>query len=246
MLLTLVPLGSKMIGVLIYRFYTLKEELLNMNGNSFYYRKLHSLLGVIPLGFFLVEHLLTNYSAFRGGVEEFIEKVLWINSLPFIFLLELFGIWLPLLYHGVYGLYVAYQSRNNVNNYSYFRNQMFMLQRVTGVITLIFVVWHVFETRVQVALGNIAYEELGAQMFAIVSNPVFFALYVIGIVSTVFHFSNGMWNFLTSWGITVGPRAQVVSSYFWAGVFVFVSIMGIMALYAFADPSFQTVPTIKG
>ncbi|MEW9033208.1 MAG: succinate dehydrogenase, partial [Planifilum fimeticola] len=34
-----------------------------MNHSSFFNRRLHSLLGVIPVGFFLLEHLLTNYYA---------------------------------------------------------------------------------------------------------------------------------------------------------------------------------------
>ena len=218
-----------------------------MTGNSYYYRKLHSLLGVIPIGVFLVEHFLTNYSAFRGGANghaEFIDSVLWIQNLPFIFFLELFGIWLPLLYHGVYGLYVAYQSRNNVSHYGYFRNQMFMLQRVTGVITLIFIVWHTFETRVQLALGNVAATDLGVLMHSILSNPVYFALYCVGIVAAVFHLSNGMWNFFVTWGITVGPRAQRASSVVWGIFFVVMTTVGILAMSAFVDPQFQEVPQI--
>ncbi len=35
-------------------------------GNSFLWRKLHSLLGVIPIGAFLVEHLLSNFEALKG------------------------------------------------------------------------------------------------------------------------------------------------------------------------------------
>ena len=77
-----------------------------MAGNAFYSRKIHSLLGVIPIGFFLIEHFITNFSATKGNAE-FVSKVEWLNGLPFIFFLELFGIWLPLLYHGVYGLYIA-------------------------------------------------------------------------------------------------------------------------------------------
>lgn len=210
-----------------------------MNGNSYYYRKLHSLLGVLPVGFFLVEHLLTNYAAFHEGHLGFIEKVRWLNGLPLVFALELFGIWLPLLYHGVYGLYVAYTARYNVSNYGYIRNWMFVLQRVTGVITLLFVAWHVFETRVQVALGLISHDELGVRMHEIVTRPWAFALYVVGVVAASFHFANGMWSFLVSWGITVGPRAQRVSSYIWMGVFVLMSTMFVLALSAFVDASFQ-------
>lgn len=212
-----------------------------MKGNSYYYRKLHSLLGVIPLGLFLIEHMLTNYEAFNGGEEGFLAAVEWLNSLPLVLFLEIFGIWLPLLYHGVYGLYVAYQSRNNVQRYSYGRNIMFMLQRLTGVITFVFVVWHFYDTRFQVALGNIAHEELGVRMHEMLTNPLYFVLYVIGVVAATFHFSNGLWAFLVSWGITIGPRAQRVSSYICMGIFVVMSILFVLALTAFTNEEFATV-----
>jgi succinate dehydrogenase / fumarate reductase cytochrome b subunit len=212
-----------------------------MTGNSYYFRKIHSLLGVIPVGFFLIEHLLTNYSAVEGHAA-FIKQINWLNSLPLVLLLEIVGIWLPLLYHAVYGLYVAYQSRNNVSNYSYFRNQMFMLQRVTGVLTFIFVAWHFFETRLQVALGNVDHGGLGMTMHEIASNPVLFTVYVIGILSATFHFTNGMWSFLVSWGITIGPRAQRISSVIWLGAFVIMSIMFIMSLTAFTGSDFEQLP----
>lgn len=216
-----------------------------MAGNSYYYRKLHSLLGVIPVGLFLIFHLVSNYAAFEKGHEGFIDQVELINSLPFVLALEIFGIYLPLLYHGVYGLYMAYTSRNNVTNYGYFRNVMFMLQRITGVLTLLFVVWHVFETRVQVALGIVSHDELGVRMHEIATQPWAFVLYVIGIVAAVFHFSNGMWSFLVSWGITVGPRAQQISSYIWMVVFVILSVVGILALTAFTGAEFQDTSVLN-
>jgi succinate dehydrogenase / fumarate reductase cytochrome b subunit len=212
-----------------------------MNGNSYYFRKIHSLLGVIPVGFFLIEHLLTNYAAVDGHVA-FVRQIDWLNSLPLVLFLEIFGIWLPLLYHGVYGLYVAYQSRNNVSNFGYFRNQMFFMQRVTGVLTFIFVAWHFFETRFQVSLGNVNHGELGLTMHHIATNPVMFTIYVIGIIAAVFHFSNGMWSFLVSWGITVGPRAQRISTFVWLGVFVVMAVMFIMSLTAFTDTQFEQLP----
>ncbi|OPA80070.1 succinate dehydrogenase [Paenibacillus selenitireducens] len=215
-----------------------------MKGTSFYSRKLHSLLGIIPLGFFIVEHMLTNYSAFEGGKESFDSSVKFLNDLPLVTFLEIFGIFLPLLYHGVYGLYIAYQSRNNVSNYSYGRNIMFMLQRVTGVITFIFVVWHLYTTRFQVTLGNLTHEELGGHMNEILSQPIFFILYVIGVVAAVFHFSNGLWSFLVSWGITVGPRAQRVSSYICMFVFVIVSVLFILSLVAFTGSEFEAVSDV--
>jgi len=216
--------------------------LCSMKGNSYFNRKLHSLLGVIPIGAFLIEHLITNYEAFNGGHLAFIKSVEWLNSLPLVFFLELFGIWLPLLYHGVYGLYMAYQSRNNVTNYGFFRNWMFMLQRITGVITFIFIVWHVFETRVQVALGNVGHSDLGVLLHESIQNPLVLTAYIVGIIAATFHFSNGLWSFMVSWGITVGPRSQRVSTVICMGLFVVLSVMFILAITAFADPQFAELP----
>lgn len=204
---------------------------------SFFNRRIHSLLGVIPVGFFLVEHLFTNYYATRGA-SAFVEKVDGLWSLPFLVVLEIFFIILPLLYHGIYGLHIAFTAKNNTGNFGTFRNWMFLVQRVTGIVTLFFVVWHVWQTRVQVALYDLSSEQLAQLMSESVQNPVIFTVYVIGLLCAVFHFSNGMWSFLVSWGVTVGPRAQRVSTWVWGIVFLFVSYMGISALFAFAQPDF--------
>ncbi len=209
-----------------------------MSGNSYLPRKLHSLLGVIPLGLFFIEHALTNYSAFEGGKEGFQESVDFLHGLPLVFFLEMFIIWLPILFHGVYGLYIAYQSNLNVGRFSYGRNWAFALQRITGVITFIFVIWHVWETRLQVTLGNTTYEELGNHMNGILTNPVNATIYVIATLAAVFHFSNGIWAFLVSWGITVGPRAQRVSSKICMGIFVIVSVLFLLSIVAFRSDEF--------
>ncbi|WP_059041073.1 succinate dehydrogenase cytochrome b558 subunit [Paenibacillus rubinfantis] len=210
---------------------------------GFYSRKLHSLLGVIPLGFFLLEHMITNFSAVEGGSEGFKEAVAFLNSLPLVLVLEIFGIWLPLLYHGVYGMYIAFQAKPNNGRFPTERNLRYLLQRITGVIAFVFVIWHVVETRVQVALGNVTHEELGGVMHDIVSNPIFFVLYLIGVVSAAFHFTNGLWSFLVSWGVTVGPRAQRVSSYICMSLFAIVAIMFVWSLIAFRGAEFQAEGT---
>jgi len=171
-----------------------------MNVRSYYARKLHSLLGVLPLGLFIIEHALTNFSAFEGGPEGFQRNVNFLHNMPLVFFLELFIIWLPILFHGIYGLYLAYQSDINVGRYPYARNWAFVMQRLSGLITFVFVAWHFYETRFQVTLGNVTYDELGTHMHQIVSDPVHFALYAIGAIFAMFHFANGLWAFLVSWG----------------------------------------------
>ncbi|MBA4538306.1 succinate dehydrogenase cytochrome b558 subunit [Bacillus aquiflavi] len=201
-----------------------------MAGNrEFSNRRLHSLLGVIPVGLFLTQHLVINHFATKGE-ESFNNAANFMGNLPFRTFLEIFIIFLPLMYHAIYGLYIAFTAKNNVSNFGFLRNWMFMLQRLTGVITLIFVVWHVWETRVQAALGA----DVNFQMMEnILSNPFMFWFYVVGVISAIFHFANGLWSFAVSWGITITPRSQMISTYVTLGIFVALSIVGIRALTAF-------------
>jgi len=215
-----------------------------MKGNSYFSRKLHSLLGIIPLGGFIVVHGLANYQAFERGPEGFSKAVNLINSMPVLPLLEIFGIYLPLLFHGIYGLYVAYQSNSNLGRFQYGRNWAFTAQRVTGVITFIFVFWHVYQTRIQVYLGEITHEQLGSTMNIIANNPFYFAFYVIGVLAAVFHFANGLWAFMVSWGITVGPKAQRISSYICMGVFVVVAAFFLLSLVAFKGDEFKEAASV--
>ncbi|MGP8225528.1 MAG: succinate dehydrogenase, partial [Terracidiphilus sp.] len=52
-------------------------------GSSFLWHKLHSLLGIIPLGAFLLEHLLSNFEALKGPIA-YGEQVRFLNSLPMV------------------------------------------------------------------------------------------------------------------------------------------------------------------
>lgn len=196
---------------------------------EFVYRRVHSLLGVIPVGVFLIVHLVVNHFATQGE-EAYNKAVGFMGSLPFLIFLEIFVIYLPILYHAIYGLYIAFTAKSNLNRFGTFRNWMFVLQRVTGVITLIFIAWHVWETRIAAAFGA----EVGFDMMEdIVSNPAMLWFYIICIVSTVFHFANGLWSFFVSWGITVTPRSQQISTYVTMVVFVVLSIIGVRAILAF-------------
>jgi succinate dehydrogenase / fumarate reductase cytochrome b subunit len=178
---------------------------------------------------FLVQHLVVNHFATRGE-EAFNNAANVMGGLPFRVLLETFIIFLPLIYHAVYGIYIAFTAKNNVGRFGYFRNWMFMLQRLTGIITLIFVVWHVWETRIQAAFGA----HVDFQMMEdILSNPFMLWFYIIGIISTTFHFANGLWSFAVSWGITVSPKSQRIFTYVSMVVFVALSVVGVRAILAF-------------
>ena len=197
--------------------------------SGFYIRRLHSLLGVIPLGVFLIQHLLVNFTA-TYSEEAFNFAAGIMGNLPFVILLEIFIIYLPILFHGIYGIYIAFTAKNNVGRYGTYRNWMFLLQRISGVVAFIFIAVHVYQTRIQVFLG----EEVNFQMVEqIVANPFWLVFWIVGVVATVFHFANGLWSFMITWGITQSNKSQQLMSYVAILVFLVISTIGLMAIFAF-------------
>src|SRR5690606_39889939 len=117
--------------------------------------------------------------------------------------LECVVIYISLLFHAILGIYIAFTANNNPVKLSFFRNWMFTIQRITGIILVFFIAWHVYQTRIQKALGA----EVNFEMMEnILTNPVMLILYLAGILAATFHLSNGLWSFLVRWGITQSPK----------------------------------------
>ncbi len=208
---------------------------------AFLLRKLHSLSGVVPVGVFLVEHLWTNAKAL-GGEEEFGRAVREIQALPFLPFIEIFGIFLPLAFHAGYGVVIALASRPNVGRYPYPRNWLYTLQRVSGLLALVFIGWHLYEYRVQKWLfgmqGDAFYGILGSHLSATVwSMPLMAVFYLLGIGVTIFHFSNGLWGFCASWGISVSRPAQRRAGWFCAALGLGLFVLGANTVLFFATGS---------
>ncbi|GAA0442200.1 succinate dehydrogenase cytochrome B558 [Lentibacillus halophilus] len=198
---------------------------------EFFYRRLHSLLGVIPIGIFLIQHLVVNHFAVYGE-ESFNKAASFMHDLPFRLALEIIVIFLPILFHAILGVYIVFVTKSNTKRYGYFRNWMFVLQRITGIITFVFIAWHIWETRVQIGLGT---EDLNYNLMEdILSNTFMFWFYIVGVISTTFHFANGLWSFMVTWGITQSPKSQKVATYATLIVFLALSYIGVRALIQFA------------
>ena len=116
---------------------------------SFYLRRLHSLCGLVMLGGVLIEHLLTNASA-MGGEAAFNQGLEMMELIPppIFFAIEICFYAVPLLFHGIYGMYIANQAKNNPTEYGYSRNWKFALQRWTAWYLVVFLIWHVGYLRI--------------------------------------------------------------------------------------------------
>ena len=198
--------------------------------NNFLFRKIHSLLGIFPVGIFLIEHLVTNSFA-KFGPEVYNEKIEWIQGLPYLLAMEATLIWVPLLLHAGLGFVYLWAWKDNSARYRYPRNFMYTLQRITGMVAFAFIATHVWDFRIETALKGIPidFDLVAAEL----TSPFMFIFYVMGVASTVFHFSNGIWGFLIHWGITIGPKAQRWSGMVCAGIGALLLYIGMDSLFAF-------------
>ena len=178
---------------------------------TFYLRRLHSLVGLLVLGMVLFEHIFTNSMALGGAPAlNGALKMMELIPAPIFLMLEVCGIAIPLLFHAIYGIYIALQAKNNPGNYGFVRNWNFALQRYTAWFLVVFLIWHVFYLRIFVKgiTGTPISYELLQNYF--LSNPIFALLYVIDMYAAIFHFCNGITTFCMTWGIAKGPRIQQV------------------------------------
>lgn len=207
----------------------------------FLLRKLHSLSGVIPIGVFLCMHLATNASIL-GGPQTFQNNVDRIHSLePFLVPVEVLGIFLPIGFHATLGIQIWRTSRSNTGAYPFGANIRYRLQRLTGIIALAFILlhlWHMHWLGKPFGGGffdphspNASYTATHAIERSLFYPPV----YALGITAACYHFANGLWTFLISWGVTVGRNAQRKAGYVCAAIGIGIWALGMTALWRFSS-----------
>jgi succinate dehydrogenase / fumarate reductase cytochrome b subunit len=179
--------------------------------HQFLIYRLFSLSGLVPVGAFLVVHLLTNASIL-GGAASFQSRVDLIHSLgPLLVPIEWAFIFLPMLFHATVGFVIIANGLPNVGSYPYVSNVRYTLQRATGMIAFAFIVWHLIQLHwLGKPFGGGQFDPHHASSSAAVAlaSPLVAILYVIGILSTVFHFANGLWTLGITWGLWTSPAAM--------------------------------------
>jgi succinate dehydrogenase / fumarate reductase cytochrome b subunit len=202
-------------------------------GFSFFLRRIHSLSGIIPVGAFLFEHILISNAAAIGGPTAYARQVRFLASLPLVPALELFGIWLPILFHALYGFYIWYRGESNVGDYPWSGNWMYTAQRWTGGVAFAYILWHTWTMRftgidLHVFAGA-SFGKVQAELY----HPLLLGFYVVGLVCASWHFSYGLWLFAAKWGITSGEDARRRFLVVCLGLFLLMSIVGVASLYTF-------------
>ncbi len=225
-----------------------------LSKNHFLLRRLHSLSGIVPVGAFATVHLFTNAQMLWGetaGKSEFQHEVDFIHSMPYLLFIEI-SLWGAIGFHAALGLWYTFTGRNNISQYRYGGNYRYFLQRVTGILALVFIFCHVATLRWRwdmfgwytpfwsrgyqaPALADLkSLHEVGLSYpltaYAVQYSAWVALFYLIGVVSVVFHWSNGLWTAAISWGLTISEGSMKRWGYACLGLFV--------ALMAFFGASF--------
>jgi succinate dehydrogenase / fumarate reductase cytochrome b subunit len=200
-------------------------------GHSFLWRRLHSLSGIIPIGAFLVEHIVSNFETWNGPLA-YAKQVVFLNSLPLVRVLEWGLIFIPLAFHALYGVFIAFRGRVNVNIYPWASNWGYVWQRITGLIAFAYIIQHVLRQRF---MGTMLPEHPGAAFAKVqheLSNPWMLAIYVIAMIATTWHFAYGIWLFAVKWGITPGDKARKRFGVVCGAFGTALCVMGLLSIYA--------------
>jgi succinate dehydrogenase / fumarate reductase cytochrome b subunit len=195
--------------------------------SSYFWDKLHSLSGIIPIGAFLAEHFWSNSYALVSP-ESFNSTAAALEHIPWRVPVEFCFIWLPIAFHGVYGIEIWWRGKSNAFQHPWMANWLYTLQRWTGIIAFAFIIWHVWTERF-VTHGISTYAGVAHDF----RHPYYAAFYVIGILAASFHLGNGIWNFCCKWGIAVTPRAQRAAGWFGASVGLAFTVVGLLIIAGF-------------
>ena len=201
--------------------------------HQFLIYRLFSLAGVVPVGGYLVIHLLTNATVLNGAAS-FQTQVDRIHSLgAFLPFVEWTFIFIPILFHAAVGWLIISGAVPNTSSYPYSGNLRYVLQRMTGLIAFVFILFHVIQLHhlgSSLGGGEFNPEHAASSAATAIDRALWIKVaYAIGILACVYHFVNGIWTAGITWGVWTSRAAQRRASYV---VLVFGIGLGVVALSA--------------
>lgn len=193
--------------------------------------------GVVPVGLFVLSHVVTNARAIAGGAA-FDRTAEAIGRIPGLALIEIAAIALPMLLHVGLGVVLGTTPQAAGDERGYPRPWMLLAQRATGFYLVVYVVFHVWGTRLspERLAGDV---DLFALMGRRLAHPGVLAYHLIGVLAAAYHFGNGLVALAGPWGLDAGARGRALAARAGWAAFVVLSMVGMLALFAFVSPAFR-------
>ena len=225
--------------------------------HEFAIRRLHSLTGIFPLGLYMVVHLTTNASLLNGA-ETFQRAVFLIHAPGHLLPLIEWGlIFAPLLFHAILGVWIAKTGSNNSGNYQFVSNRRYVFQRITGIIALVFLFFHIlhlhgwFHFSIWIdavramGFGNFYPYNAASSLAGAMNSWIWPAFYLVGVLSCVYHLANGIWTAGITWGFWVTPAAQERATKVCVALGAVIAVIGTAAWWAAVAPSEADVAEMR-
>lgn len=207
--------------------------------HHFLLRRLHSLTGIL-FGGYIIIHLLVNATLAEGSrvpgePTVFQQQVDKIHSLPFLLATEWTFIYLPIIFHTIYGIWITLTGQPNVDRYGYAKNWAYVGQRISAIILAFFILFHVLSMKG--FLGSaLTFDPTQATQTAVNHFHahwwVGYVIYPIGILAATYHLANGFWTAAITWGLTISAKAQQRWGVVCVGIFLLTFISATTALVA--------------
>jgi succinate dehydrogenase / fumarate reductase cytochrome b subunit len=173
--------------------------------------KLLSLTGVVPLGAFLLLHLVVT-SAIAGSREAYDRQASALHG--GLGVLEVVLVLAPLLLHAGYG--VLRTVRGGARTRAYASDLGPLVQRASGLVVLVFVVAHVVEFRAEMWTRGAPASAFSSKLIDDLSStsggvPWIALGYLVGLAAALVHLVNGLSSACVVWGLTTtaSSRARV-------------------------------------
>jgi succinate dehydrogenase / fumarate reductase cytochrome b subunit len=203
--------------------------------HQFLIYRLFSLAGLLPIGAYVVVHLLVNASVLEGPrmYQEQVDRIHSVGE-TMVTILEWTFIFIPILFHAIVGFWIVAGGLPNVGAYPYGSNVRYTLQRATGMLVAAFILFHLWQMhRLGRPLGGGHFDpEHAASSAAIVlDNFPMIAIYTVGTLCAVYHLTNGIWTFGITWGVWTSEGAQRRAGYVCAVFGILVALAGMGSLY---------------
>jgi succinate dehydrogenase / fumarate reductase, cytochrome b subunit len=209
-----------------------------LSRHQFLIYRLFSLSGLVPIGGYLVVHLLTNATVLDSPAK-FQAQVNTIHSLGLVLpVVEWTFIFIPILFHAAVGWLIIAGSIPNNAAYRYVSNWRYTLQRATGIIAFFFILAHVIHLHhLGSALGGGEFDPHHAASSAgmAIQAALWIQIgYAIGVLAAAYHFGNGLWTQGITWGLWTTPAAQRRANYVTSFIGIAVAIVGLSSLVGMA------------
>lgn len=210
-----------------------------LDSHYFMLRRLNSLLGIIPVGAFFLVHMAFNSRAGQGPAQyQWVPDTL--DQVPFLIVIEVFGILLPILLHGVLGLWISTRADYHLPSAArtWYGNLAFRLQRWTGIALFVMITVHVIQTwgehlRIKLGASSAGHAEydIYGHMHGIMQSPLWMALYIAFVLIAAWHFGNGIFNFAFKYGLTTSTPSMRWTYGIGMGIAVVGLILGLASIW---------------